>query len=1155
MDRSTRGALVQDEEVCQRLGAPTTDGLGIVTCSWTRNVLEDRFANYSCEPSDEWLLAGTILQADTEPSFCDGLAEGSCQYTDTTHCLMTDSAPQTCFMPPLQVLSKYTRTLVNSFAALYDIVEALPARCASIDNNVTCAEQSPRCEWVTTSDDQFEVVRIDATKEHSQETQSVGVFREKVATSRQIQRFSMNAADYDTTIVTLSITDVDISKLDMGSTAFKLTFDGVSTQFIRADAESADIEAALRELDAVPETGLFSVRNETVDQNGFASSWVFAFDSASNADSLDLGDVRIVNTADGPPRRNLDTFIITRHRHNMQQLVLYSNGPVIDGNFVLRYTIPDLDTPTDPESDDTILLSHNATAAEVRAALLQLTRSGEQLLTFVGVSVSNEVPDTTGLLSNETIAWRTWNITFVGEITEYELGEFELVPGYNNMQPCESCANFTVAGLDPDEAITFMATTIVHAAPKVHGFFHLNPCEFVTALPGRAVPTTGSSEVPFVFLGEQEFLYESVSPGSHVRIAGEVFTIVSVNDTSLVLDTPFEGILLPSTLPGAAAHVCKYVVRDEAYLSASATGSDFTAALTAAFPGADISVTTSQINDLGEREWDVTFGNPYESYDPIEFVSASGYAALMSEGAQVVAMAISEGIAEVQGTFRLAFSGYDGTEARYADLLPGFALSNPTLNESSYLDDNAHSTRVYFTRPIPHNASAAQVQASLEDLDNIISGGVSVTREEVLLQAEEFASTNETDSSTWTGIIWNITFRTDSTAMLELFSANELETLTADIPQLAVADVSLLHGTNAQVFVQTVRDGNGTLFQSNQTIFTESAINEDDSPCQASVAYRNESLLALGIDADKIQALAELDANIRRCAGGVSSSNSSSSFNSSNNTNSSSVWNTRDECELVQYSSSLEDNTSVAEADEDGIVSPGYFCIWRGTRDEFPLPDNVDPESVVTFNWDNVSYAGLEARSRNADCTVPHIYRSQQLLKLFTLSETYLDYYEALSNTSWKESQPIDISVNMNVSSTLSAFIEQFNICYEDLETVLQLPVPTFVRLWQRIITTTIYTVGLAYGLGGFIFTWRMRSFNLLSAKSIGSMILIVFGSMFLGGVMAFAIGAIPAAIIFNLYSAIPHNLPDDSAVSLGIAQGLLILYFDAGRGLRMNAQ
>mmetsp|Transcript_22033 Transcript_22033/g.43314 ORF Transcript_22033/g.43314 Transcript_22033/m.43314 type:complete len:1156 (-) Transcript_22033:95-3562(-) len=1134
-------AVVTDEETCQRLGAPTEDGLQIVSCAWTKNVLEDRFLNNSCEPSEAWLLSSSTLAADSEPEFCDEQSADTCFYTGEEHCLVGEAESDGCYLPPLQILSKYTKSLANTFTAMYKIIESIPARCASITNNITCTAQSPQCEWVTSDENQFKVVRIDATSEQTPEIQSVAVVRELDTVEEQIQTVQLEAAAYNTRIVTLSITDLDISKLDMGSTKFRLTFNELSTDYINADALPADIDAALRDLQNVPDTGLFTVENATEDENGYASSWIFTFDSASNANLLDLGEVQIVNTADGPPRMNLDTFIITRHRHNMQRVTLYGNGPIIEGEFVLRYTIPTLSDPTTAISDDTARLAHNATPAEVRDALLQLTRSGEQLITFVGVSFVDYNPDTTGLLQNETVALRSWNITFVGEIEEYELGEFELLPGYNNLDPCSGCTNFTVEDRSASEALTRMTVELVHAAPKIHGYFHTKVCKFLTALPGRAMPVFGSFEVPFLFITQSTSLTDAVNAGDYVRISGDVYMVANVSDATLVLAEPFSGFTLTSTVSGAPVHKCKYTT-DDTYFSVSASAEDVAAVLKESFPGAGIIVTATDANSLGERQYDITFTKPDNSLDPVEFVSATGYARLMSEGAAFVTNATLQGTATVHGTFRLAFSGYDGTDERYTDVLPGFALTNPYLNTSSYLDDSSRSTRVYYTRLIPWNATAAELKSALEDLGNIITNGVSVTREEIFIKTDDDGDEeSETTDLTglWRGYMWNITFHTDSTDMLELFSADELEELTADIPQLAVADISLLYGSYSQVFVQTVQDGNGTLFQVNQTLYTENARDENNSPCRASLTYRNESLIDLGIDADKIQALDELDANMRRCSTGF---------------NVSETWNNKSVCELVQYTSSLDSTISVTYSDE-GVAQPGYFCIWRGSDTSMEIPANVSPELLRVFNWDNITYGGATGITRNSNCTVPLIYRSQQIVKLFSLTDAYIEFYEGLENNTWKDDDPISISKNLNVSSTLSAFIEQFNICYEDLETVIQLPVPTFVRLWQEIITFTVYTVGLAYGMGGFLFTWRMRSFNLLSAKSIGSMILIVFGFMMIGGIIGFTLGAIPAAIIFNIYSAIPYNLPGESAISLGIAQGLIILYFDAGRGLRMNAQ
>ena len=109
-------------------------------------------------------------------------------------------------------------------------------------------------------------------------------------------------------------------------------------------------------------------------------------------------------------------------------------------------------------------------------------------------------------------------------------------------------------------------------------------------------------------------------------------------------------------------------------------------------------------------------------------------------------------------------------------------------------------------------------------------------------------------------------------------------------------------------------------------------------------------------------------------------------------------------------------------------------------------------------------------------------------------------------------------------------------------------------KLWQEIVSFTIYTLMLGFVIFSIGFTWRMRKLRVLSPKSLGSLVLIVLVAAGLGAFIGFILDCLPAAVIAQIYSSIPANLAPINAICLGIAQGLLILYLDLGRGMRMHA-
>ena len=115
----------------------------------------------------------------------------------------------------------------------------------------------------------------------------------------------------------------------------------------------------------------------------------------------------------------------------------------------------------------------------------------------------------------------------------------------------------------------------------------------------------------------------------------------------------------------------------------------------------------------------------------------------------------------------------------------------------------------------------------------------------------------------------------------------------------------------------------------------------------------------------------------------------------------------------------------------------------------------------------------------------------------------------------------------------------------------LQTTQSQFVNVWQWIVTTTSYTCMFAYGLAGALLAYRMDKFNILEFKWWDTFtgLVIVGISVCVGGVFGFVTGAIPAALITQMYASVPVILSTDWAISLGVAMGILIIYFDMGRG------
>lgn len=178
---------------------------------------------------------------------------------------------------------------------------------------------------------------------------------------------------------------------------------------------------------------------------------------------------------------------------------------------------------------------------------------------------------------------------------------------------------------------------------------------------------------------------------------------------------------------------------------------------------------------------------------------------------------------------------------------------------------------------------------------------------------------------------------------------------------------------------------------------------------------------------------------------------------------------------------------------------------------------------------------------KNSNCTVSRVYMAQQLAKLFALAEGYVPPPNAT----------IQVEENTVAKEDLISLLGQFSRCIEDDALFVEVPRPTFIQLWQLITTYTCYTCGLVYGIGGFILAYRMNKFKVSRPYSFGYVILITLASLVVGAVIGFMTGALPAALISQIYAAIPHNLQPEAAISLGVAQAIIIIYFDLGRAVR----
>jgi hypothetical protein len=106
------------------------------------------------------------------------------------------------------------------------------------------------------------------------------------------------------------------------------------------------------------------------------------------------------------------------------------------------------------------------------------------------------------------------------------------------------------------------------------------------------------------------------------------------------------------------------------------------------------------------------------------------------------------------------------------------------------------------------------------------------------------------------------------------------------------------------------------------------------------------------------------------------------------------------------------------------------------------------------------------------------------------------------------------------------------------------------VDAWQWIVTTTCYTCMFAYGIAGTLLAARMDKFKIWGfnlRETLSGVGIVTFSCLF-GGMYGFLVAAIPAALITQMYASIPVKISASWATSLGVAQGILLIYFDLAR-------
>jgi len=177
-----------------------------------------------------------------------------------------------------------------------------------------------------------------------------------------------------------------------------------------------------------------------------------------------------------------------------------------------------------------------------------------------------------------------------------------------------------------------------------------------------------------------------------------------------------------------------------------------------------------------------------------------------------------------------------------------------------------------------------------------------------------------------------------------------------------------------------------------------------------------------------------------------------------------------------------------------------------------------------------VIYGGNSTASIFGNCTVEYSSLISQLITIVTP-------YSTSKNVS---------ADFQNMLSPIMTLSSKFNRC--GLNPTIQVQAfgsAQFVNAWQEIVTTCCYTCMFAYGIAGTLLAARMDKFKIWGfslIETLSGCSIVIFSCLF-GGLYAFLIAAIPSALITQMYASIPVRVDQSWATSLGVAQGIMIVY------------
>ncbi|KAH9260016.1 hypothetical protein BASA81_001788 [Batrachochytrium salamandrivorans] len=242
----------------------------------------------------------------------------------------------------------------------------------------------------------------------------------------------------------------------------------------------------------------------------------------------------------------------------------------------------------------------------------------------------------------------------------------------------------------------------------------------------------------------------------------------------------------------------------------------------------------------------------------------------------------------------------------------------------------------------------------------------------------------------------------------------------------------------------------------------------------------------------------------------------------------------------------------------------GGLCAWRGPASTQAYDSSLVNTTVIAQLWSSRYFGwGPNAFTQHSNCTVGLVVAINGLISVMQPLQTALKAYElnstlATVNVTRNQSTTFAGRNGLNLSRVFQSLYLQVSGDVQKFEKCLTNPTykatysqSAFVDVWRTIFQYTGITCMAFYLLAGALLAHRMDKFKLVTFNlwDAATGVVIVCCSMVVGGSMGFIAGAIPAALLSQIYASVPVQLSDEWAISLGVVQGLLIVYFDMGRG------